>query len=239
MVSVVIRPRAINAISFDLDDTLYDNRPVMRNAERQLWAFLAQQYPKTQQWQAQDWQQLKQQLLLKSPLLAHDTTAARLVTLEQGLLMLGYDKKIATVGAKAGLDYFRYHRADFTVAPEVLAILHQLAARYPLVGITNGNVDAEQIGLGEVLAFVVHPGNGTRMKPYADMFYQAATRLALPTKLLLHVGDSYTADVQGARLAGCQAAWLNPAVGRDPQVAGSGLLPHLHLTALSDLLQLV
>lgn len=239
MISVAIRPTAINAISFDLDDTLYDNRPVMRNAERQLWAFLAQQYPKTLQWQAQDWQHLKQQLVIESPLLAHDTTAARLVTLEQGLLMLGYDRKVAAIGAREGLDYFRYHRADFSVAPEVLSILQQLAARYCLVGITNGNVDAEQIGLGEVLEFVVHPGNGTRMKPYADMFYQAATRLALPTKLLLHVGDSYTADVQGARLAGCQAAWLNPAVGRESQVAGSGLLPHLHLTALNDLLQLV
>ena len=110
---------------------------------------------------------------------------------------------------------------------------------YRLVGITNGNVDAHRIGLGELFEFVLHPGNGTRMKPYPDMFYQACHRLDISCDQLLHLGDSFKADVQGARRAGCQSAWLNPAFDREPDEPGIGCLPHITITSLSNLSLLI
>lgn len=239
MINTALKPHLISAISFDLDDTLYDNRPIIINAEQKLLAFLAKHYPLTTGWDFEDWLHLKKALIDHFPLLKHDTSAARLLTLEQGLLALGYDTECAAQGAQKGLDYFLTQRSDFVVAKSILEMLGTLGEHYRLIGITNGNVDAANIGLQDVFEFVLHPGNGTRMKPHPDMFYQAYHRLGIQSKQLLHVGDSFKADVQGARQAGCQVAWLNPAVGRQPQLAGSGMLPHIQLSALSDLLNLI
>lgn len=239
MVSVAIRLRPFRAISFDLDDTLYDNRPIIMAAEQRLLNYLAEHHPLTQVWGLEDWQALKRQLIEQCPSLAHDTSASRLVTLEQGLMTLGYTKTEAAKGAQLALAYFVCQRSDFVVADEVLGKLERLAERYPLIGITNGNVDAHRIGLGGLFEFVLHPGNGTRMKPYPDMFYQACHRLDISCDQLLHLGDSFKADVQGARRAGCQSVWLNPAFDREPAEPGMGCLPHITITSLSDLSLLI
>ncbi|GAB1102785.1 HAD-IA family hydrolase [Shewanella algae] len=232
---VFLRPGAIEAISFDLDDTLYDNRPIIAAAEGALLEWLAKEFPRSGNWQAADWRALKRQLLLQQAELTHDTSAARLALLQTGLEMLGYDKHKAKLGAKAGLALFLERRSDFKVSKEVLALLSQLAERFRLVGITNGNVDAGRIGLGEMFEFVLHPGNGIRRKPWGDMFQLAAERLALPSEALLHVGDHPLTDVEGARKAGCQAAWLNPAFAGDNCRAANTLLPHIRLHSLSEL----
>ncbi|BCV63715.1 HAD-IA family hydrolase [Shewanella algae] len=232
---VFLRPGAIEAISFDLDDTLYDNRPIIAAAEGALLEWLAKEYPLSGNWQAADWRALKRQLLLQQAELTHDTSAARLMLLQTGLEMLGYDKHEAKLGAKAGLALFLERRSDFKVSKEVLALLSQLAERFRLVGITNGNVDAGRIGLGEMFEFVLHPGNGIRRKPWGDMFQLAAERLVLPSEALLHVGDHPLTDVEGARKAGCQAAWLNPAFAGDNCRAANTLLPHIRLHSLSEL----
>lgn len=81
---VFLRPGAIEAISFDLDDTLYDNRPIIAAAEGALLDWLGKEYPKSDNWQAADWRALKRQLLLQQAELTHDTSAARLMLLQTG-----------------------------------------------------------------------------------------------------------------------------------------------------------
>ncbi|QYJ80504.1 HAD-IA family hydrolase [Shewanella acanthi] len=234
-----LRPQNIKAISFDLDDTLYDNYPHILRAEEQLIQFLHQQYPLTQNWHFHDWRILKLQLLKQHPELAHDTSAARVATLEKGLAELGYSDAEAKLGAQAGLDCFYYHRSDFKVSNEVLKLLSELAKYYRLIGITNGNVDAKRIGLSDSFEFVLHPGNGVRMKPAKDMFDLACERLNIEHKQLLHVGDSMNADVKGARLAGCQSVWLNPSFGRVETIPITAILPHVEITALHGLAHLL
>src|SRR5262249_34931253 len=45
-------------------------------------------------------------------------------------------------------------------------------------------------------------------KPSPIIFEQAAARLRLSSTAILHVGDDFERDVQGARAAGFQACWL-------------------------------
>lgn len=230
-----LRPQNIHAISFDLDDTLYNNQPYILNAEAELTQFLHQSFPLTAAWQSQDWRRLKLLLLQQMPELAHDTTAARVATLRQGLLQLGYSASEAERGAAEGLACFYFHRSHFQVSSDVLSLLQRLAQRFRLVGITNGNVDAERIGLGDAFEFVLHPGNGVRMKPAKDMFDLACARLGIRPEQLLHVGDSLNADVRGARLAGCQSVWLNPSFGQLESLPIAALLPHMEIAALGSL----
>lgn len=233
------RPQDIQGISFDLDDTLYDNQPYIAKAEAELIQFLHREFPRALPWQTQDWRAIKLELLQQNPQLAHDTTAARLATLQYGLARLGYSAAEAQRGAHAGLACFRFHRSDFQVSAEIVALLHHLRQRFRLIGITNGNVDHQRIGLGDVFEFVLHPGQGVQMKPARDMFELACARLHLPLGQLLHVGDSLHADVRGARLAGCQSVWLNPGAGRSGIAPSSGLLPHLEIATLEPLLALL
>jgi len=239
MVHSYIRTRDFSAISFDLDDTLYDNRPVLKRAEASLMAFLYREYGKSCRWERADWIALKTSLLLQHPELAHDTTAARLIMLQQGLLSFGYSSADAEMGAKEGLEQFLRERSNFSISKTVIKMLEKLGQRHPLIGLTNGNVDAAKIGLDSVFQFVLHPGDGTRKKPYPDMFYSACRRLNIAHQSLLHVGDSYLNDVQGARMAGCQSVWLNPAYDRTWVDKGAGMLPHIEIDDISELSTLV
>ncbi|QBF83509.1 HAD family hydrolase [Shewanella maritima] len=232
--------RPFKAISFDLDDTLYNNKPYIIAAESELLSFLQHNYPEVASWEFGDWRALKMKLIALKPELGHDTGAARLATLEAGLRQAGCDEARAIKGAEQGLAHFLIHRSNFSVPETTLELLQMLAQRMPLIGITNGNVDASRIGLDDVLEFVVHSGNGLKMKPCSDMFEYSADRLGIRTSDLLHVGDSYSADVQGARGVNAQAAWLNPAFGRDESTSiGSGLLPTFSFSELQQLESIV
>ncbi|MGS0682765.1 HAD-IA family hydrolase [Shewanella sp. 125m-7] len=236
---IFIRPQAFQAISFDLDDTLYDNRPIIYAAEAKLQTFLHQHYPKTTKWQFSDWRKLKLELFIERPELRHDTSLARLVMLERGLQLLGYHAQQAKAGAKAALEYFMIQRSHFTVSSEVVELLTALKTRYRLIGITNGNVDHQRIGLEGAFEFVLHPGQGFKQKPSADMFTHAAEKLALPLSSILHVGDSASSDVDGARRAGCQAVWLNPGFGVNDKSNANGQLPHIEIASVLQLRDLI
>lgn len=235
MIHCYINLTNIGAISFDLDDTLYDNRPIILKAESGLERFLHHAYPLTIKFKRADWLSLKHNLIKARPELCHDTGLARVAMLTQGLCHLGYSKKEAEAGAQSGLHCFLQYRSDFTVSKPVLGLLEALAEKYTLVGITNGNVDAKRIGLGSLLDFVLSPGHGVRMKPAPDMFNMAVDRLNISAASLLHVGDSHSSDVMGARLAGCQSIWLNPGFGVEDAAQASGTLPHIEISDISEL----
>jgi len=229
------RLKPFKAISFDLDDTLYDNQPIIANAVKQSFALLHREYPASTQWTPEDWLKCKLAQQSLHPELKHDTSAARYTMLREGLIQLGYNEIQATQGAQAGLACFQRYRSDFNVTEDVIAILKALKVDFRLVGITNGNVDASRIGLSDVLEFVLHPGYGVKMKPHSDMFTMACKQLAIVPSELLHIGDHPNSDIFGAKVAGCQTVWLNPCQqNRDKKP--SSLLPQIKITHLSKLL---
>ncbi|PKG75005.1 HAD family hydrolase [Shewanella sp. Choline-02u-19] len=228
--NISIRPQAFSVISFDLDDCLYDNRPIIAQAEAAMQQFLLQHYPRSTQWQFSDWRQLKMSLLAEQPALKHDTSLARLILLQHGLIALGYSAAEAKKGAKAGLEHFRFYRSNFSVSKEVIVLLTLLKQHYRLIAISNGNVDYQRIGLGDIFEFALSPGNGLKQKPAKDMFVHAAQKLGTPLSSILHVGDSAKSDVDGARKAGCQAVWLNPGFGAKEYAKAHQQLAHITLS---------
>lgn len=235
-----IRLQCIKALSFDLDDTLYDNSTIITKAQGELDKFLGKRFPATKKWTAKDWLALKRTLVSSNPNLGHDTTQARIETLTQGLTLLGYRDREINIGVNEAMACFSYHRSNFSITPDILKLLTSWARILPLVGITNGNVNANNIGLKSIFKFVLQAGKGVKMKPEADMFTLASEALALPKHQMLHIGDNWQADVQGARLAGLQSAWLNPAFGKQQASSiGKGLLPHIEIEHLAQLTPLV
>lgn len=229
------RLRPIAAISFDLDDTLYDNRPIIVAAEQVYLDCLQRKFPQTRQWGKHEWRHHKLGLMAKHPALSHDPTALRLATLTSGLLHFGLSQTDAEAGAARVMAEFVHARSNFRVPDSTLELLGKLQRRYPLIGLTNGNVDPERIGLKGMLEFVLSAGEGKRMKPHPDLFAIGCDRLGIPLSALLHVGDSHSADVQGALRSGCQAVLLNPGFGQTEAAALSSPLPHLQISRLQAL----
>jgi putative hydrolase of the HAD superfamily len=114
-----------------------------------------------------------------------------------------------------------------------------LAARYPLVAITNGNVDPSLCGLDGYFQFVLRSGPDGRAKPYQDMYHLAVERLGVAPEQILHVGDDLTTDVAGALRAGLQACWINDRQRCLMQAADSRLLPHIEISQLASLTALL
>lgn len=227
----------VKALSFDLDDTLYDNVPVMQRAEQAVRDFMAREFPQTAAWQAADWLRHRQALMQQQPDLASNMTQLRLTALEQGLRYFGTPIDEAQQGAQAGFAHFMTHRNTVAVSPQVHQILAQLAARYPLYALSNGNVNVQAIGLGDYFAGVLQPSEHHRGKPFADMFVAAASmQPEVTANQWLHVGDSPSADILGAHRVGWQSAWFTGGLGRDEQLH---ILPTLAYHNLSQLAQLL
>lgn len=83
---------------------------------------------------------------------------------------------------------FLAERSKIEVSESTHQLLARLAERYPLVVITNGNLDLAQAGLDCYFTLVCKAGAGARMKPAPDMFEQTRSALKLPAERILHVG---------------------------------------------------
>ena len=74
----------INAMTFDLDDTLYDNMPYIYQAEQALTDYIAEHYPAAAHLSKHDWMGYKQQALFDEPSIQYDMGMLRLATLRLG-----------------------------------------------------------------------------------------------------------------------------------------------------------
>ncbi len=230
------RLSGIRAISFDLDDTLYDNRPVIERAEQWMVAYMRDTYLQTAMYDRAWWHRLKLRLQQEQPALVDDVSLCRRVLLQQGLMAGGMKKAEAKREAENVFAHFLEVRSQVAVPDITRRVLSALAKKYPLVVITNGNVLVERLGLEGQFQHVLKAGGGFRMKPAPDLFTDMARRLQLPPQQILHVGDDVLTDVAGAIHSGYRSAWLND-VGQDWRKLT--ILPDVMLTRLEQLLTLL
>ena len=236
---IFYRPwQPVKALSFDLDDTLYDNEPIIQRAEAQLLTFL-QQFPECQHTDSSFWRKAKNIAVLNNPQLTQDMSQWRQASLEVGLRECGLRGAALTRLAEQAFYEFYRARSDFNVSETVQQTLKILAQQLPLVAITNGNVDVDSIGLSGVFQQVFHARADQPMKPSPIMFERCASALKLPPQQILHVGDNLEKDVWGALQVGFKTAWL--AVNRDMDLRQepAALLPDVQLQDISELLELV
>ncbi|WP_105624795.1 5-amino-6-(5-phospho-D-ribitylamino)uracil phosphatase YigB [Cronobacter malonaticus] len=230
---------AIAVLTFDLDDTLYDNRPVIARTEQETLAFMQRYHPRLSAFTAADLHRARTALRQQEPEIYHDVTEWRRRAIEQVMLEAGLTAHEASEGANEAMLNFARWRSHIEVPEENLEALQQLAKKWPLVAITNGNAEPEQFGLGGLFQFVLRAGPHGRAKPYSDMYHLAAQKLGVAPEAILHVGDDLTTDVAGAIRSGVQACWINLLDGDLMQIDDSRLLPHLEISRLASLTSLI
>lgn len=228
----------IKAITFDLDDTLYENHSVIQLAEQALKQHMHSQFPESKAIEKSQWRALQQQQILKNPQLQHDMGQLRYETLQQGFHNLGYTKQQAKQATQQCFECFYFERSNFIVHEDIHYVLAALAARLPLVAITNGNVDIHQIGIAQYFSTLYKSSIDMPMKPNSAMFNRARQHLKCPAQNILHVGDNLVNDVYGAICAGYQSAWYADDRIMQLNREYTHIIPHVQLHNLSQLLEL-
>ena len=199
--------RALNqakALSFDLDDTLYNNHPIIKAALQAQHDYL-QSLPAWQEQHEGFWLQCRRAVLQQRPQLINDVTELRKQALTYAIKTIGEDEQ----HARNAYDAFAQARSNITVTDEVLNLLAALRPHFKLIAITNGNVDVSKFNLHDQFEFVLMAGPDGDAKPHRALFDHAATKLNIANHDIIHIGDSLDTDVKGANNAGCRSIWLN------------------------------
>lgn len=139
----------ISALTFDLDDTLYDNRPVILRTEQEALTFVQNYHPALRTLQNADLYRLRQAVREAEPEIYHDVTRWRHRAVERAMLEAGLSAEEAMAGANAAMINFAKWRSRIDVPQVTHDTLKRLAKKWPLVAITNGNAQPELFGLGD------------------------------------------------------------------------------------------
>lgn len=236
----IYRPlTTIRALTFDLDDTLYDNRQVIEKTLTETHAALQQSHPELAAYSYQAYEDLSAAVRTQYPQLYHDPTAWRLHVLQQILRSVGLSPAQAEQRANTIMTVFHHWRNQIIVTDETHAILAALAEKLPLAVITNGNAEPARFNLHRYFQFILRAGPDGRAKPWEDMYQQATQRLGVAAENILHVGDDLLADVAGSLRYGMQACWINPYGAISAQNREQNSRPHLEITQLASLLDVL
>lgn len=229
---------AIKAITLDLDDTLWPVWPTIRRAEAALHQWLLEHTPNTAALLGRPdaMRELRDSVLAEFPHWAHDFSALRREAIRQSLARAGDDPALAATA----FEVFFEARHQVELFDDALPALEYLAARYPLIAISNGNADIQRIGLSRYFKGAISAGEFGIAKPDPRIFNAAAAAAGVSVAQVLHVGDDATLDAQGAQLAGMHTAWLNreghPWPHGEPEPHH---LPMLTVTSLAQLCELL
>ena len=218
------------AITLDLDDTLWPIWPVIERAEHVLHDWLLANAPATAA--AHDvaaLRALRAEIARLRPEWAHDLTALRLESIRRALHVSGDDPALAD----AAFEVFFAARHEVQLFDEVPAALEALAARYPLIALTNGNADLMRTGVARYFKGRLTARQFGAAKPDAAIFHEACRLAGCSPARVLHVGDDAVMDVDGALDAGLRAGWMRrPGIGTDVAPKGT---PHHVLAHLGEL----
>lgn len=218
----------ILGITFDLDDTLYDNRPVLERAERVLHQWLARSYPRlVERFDIPGLRSLRHAVAQANPHLRHDLTVIRKMTLGQAAQACGYSHHLV----EPAFQVFHQARNQVQMYADVLPALQGLRERYVLGALTNGNADLEQLGLAPLFEFALSAADVGAAKPEPQMFLEAARQVGTAPWRLVHVGDDPVRDVAGAAAVGLSTIWVNRPADDWP----GGRRPDAEVRSLSEL----
>lgn len=222
----------IKAISIDLDDTLWPIWPTIEKAEKALHDWLGQNAPMASALFSSPsaLRDIRDHMAASRPELKHDLSALRRESIRLALYRAGENPLLA----EAAFDVFFAERQRVTLFEDAAPALEFLAARFPLVSLSNGNANLELVGIAPMFRAAISAREFGVGKPDPRIFHAAAGAVDVLPEEVLHVGDDPTLDALGALNAGMQAAWLNRSDAMWPHEAE----PHVTLGNLLELCEL-
>lgn len=241
----------LEALTFDLDDTLWDNAGVMVRTEQGHFGWLsdslaawlaerddAQPNRFAERVTLEHYLARRQAMAKRYPLHRGDFTWIREQALISLLTDIGLPASAAWMWASAAMSRFHALRLEVSPYPEVEPLLAELAQRYRLASITNGNLAFDRLALRRHFMVSIAAGEMHAPKPDARPFLAALARLGTSPSRALHVGDSWKEDILPAVRLGMRAAWIAPQTAPDT-VLPRGVTRLSHVSELPGLLAVI
>ena len=229
----------IKVITFDLDDTLWEIKPVLIKAEDKVYRWLSENAPRlTEYFSLEDLIQWRIQVYRQQPELAHQITQLRLVSIKQAMLKAGYNDAMASEVAQQAFEVFIEARHQVTFFDTARPMLEQLHPLYSLGALSNGNADIFKLEMGKFFDFSFSAEQLNASKPLPDQFLAAQAYSKTEPQQMIHIGDNTEHDIEGAMAAGWHSIWFNPAKEPYPNnnnTNTNGIGPSREVSCLSEI----
>lgn len=203
--------RFIKAITFDLDNTLWETDQTILRAEAHMKEHLESLSPSN--WMVdftlESFYDTRATIVKRHPEIAHQLSILRKLTIHLWFSQQGAKADVAAHLAEEGSRAFYNERQKVQPYPGTEKVLKLLASRLPLATITNGNADVLSMPIGRHFQFALLAQDFHAPKPDPVMFEEALMRFRCAPQECLHVGDDVEHDVNGAAQLGIQTVWLN------------------------------
>ena len=223
----------IEAVVFDLDDTLWPIAPVILRAEKAMAGWIRDNAPEVAaRWDVNTLKLLRASLVAANPAIAKDVMALR-----RGTILAAFDECGGSqTQAEEAFEFFRSERQKVEFYPDALPALERLSKRFRLGVISNGFASVEAIGIAHHFETVVSAHEVGTSKPDPLIYQACIERMGLAPERMLYVGDDPANDIIGPQTAGLKAAWINRAGDAWPEtLGGSGSLAGTPVNQFRDL----
>jgi putative hydrolase of the HAD superfamily len=218
-------------LSFDLDDTLYDNTKIIQYAQNHVLKLLCLRYLGGQMLSSYVISKIKTELFDVMPSLQNDVSLIRYFVYKELLKKFGYSPKGQHLIAEKLTNYFLKIRSRVQVDNCTLEILKDLKKSYPLVAISNGNMNPEMTNLKGVFERVYTPDINTPAKPSSCLFNRVVNDYGIKSSDLCHIGDNYNSDILGGLNAGVLTVFQTCFQGKN----NLKVIPHVEIENLTEL----
>lgn len=228
MTETATSPRAptVQAVLFDLDDTLWAIQPVLVRAETLLFDWLRQNAPRiTRTHTIASLRERRMALLESDPVYRIDLWKLRHAALTEVFLEHGEDPGLV----EQAMALFSEARSTVDLFDDVEPGLQRLGQSLTLGSVSNGFANLDRIGLAGHFKVSIAAHTFGRAKPDAAIFHAACDALGIAPAHTVYVGDDLALDVRGAQQAGLRAVWMNR-FGRqlEPGFAPDAICRDLH-----------
>ena len=232
---MVTRLSGVEAVSFDVDGTLWDFETVMRRALGEVLTELEKRDPDGAD-------MLDVERLIETRDRVHEELMGKVTDLNE-VRVDSFRRALRDIGRpdeELGLHlsevYFQHRDAGQQLYNDVLPVLKALHPKYTLGILSNGNSYPGDFGLEHVISFEVYSqDHGGIEKPDPRIFQIVLESAGCSASELIHVGDSLENDVAGAAGAGVRSVWLN----RNGDAAPPDAKPDAEVATLHGLMEVL
>lgn len=229
--------RELQAVLFDLDDTLHDDTSAYHNAAEEVAHEVAAEH-------GIDAAALKAAYVAESEGFWKRLTADQLRTRLAKVRLELWHSALKNVGLddldlaeRSADNYHLYRKRHLALFPGAVDLLRSLRARGIKLGIlTNGVSETHHekialLQLTELFDAIFLADEVGMVKPDPLLFAHACQKLQAPPAASAMVGDRYDRDIAGALDAGLFTIWMNV---RDETLPQGARPPHVTVTSLPE-----
>tara|TARA_B100001769_G_scaffold256754_1_gene234307 strand:+ start:213 stop:920 length:708 start_codon:yes stop_codon:yes gene_type:complete len=199
----------IKMITFDLDDTLWDNMPTITKAEIDTREWIESKVGIVEWGNFDDFLNLREELIKEDQSIKWDISKLRKEIFKKKLNHI----TPATLRDKIvenAFDIFINKRHEIELFDGVEKALKLLSQNYILGVLTNGNADIFKFDIGKYFKFSISSLEAKDSKPNRAHFDMAAGYAeGIKFSEILHIGDHQINDIFGAYDLGIDTLWFN------------------------------